>query len=65
MQRLFNYCFPTYIIKDLFCYFTPICEDAQGLFVQFLDARICTGNSISQNPHWRQHSNHYATHAGR
>lgn len=51
--------------KGLFYFFTSTCEGAQGLFVQCLHARICTGNSSSQNLCMGQHSNRYAIHAGR
>ena len=52
-------------LKGLSYFFSSACEGAQGLFVQCLQARICTGNSSSQNPYMGQHSNRYAIHAGR
>ena len=39
-------------------------KDAQGLLVLGHVLRICTENSISLSPYWRQWGNRYVFHAG-
>lgn len=64
MQRLLSYLllFPP---KGLSYFFSSACEGAQGLFVLWLHARVCTGNLNSLNTGMGQHCNRYAIHAGR